>query len=231
MKLIFLIIILSISLSVYGYEFVQDYKASDFNSILEQAKNDDALSQEKVAKYYLHGIGVTQSNEKALYWFKKSANWGLTNTKKNIGDIYLKSKNYKESYKWYFLATLDNLYPAEKAMIKIENKLTKQEINDAKYSVFEWLKKNAEKGEPISQFHLGKIYRSNEIVKQDKVQALKWIMLSQSYLTLISSANPYVDNSEDLKLLEDLMNTMLQNEINQSKELVKAWVKQRKSNK
>ena len=123
MKHIFTIILLLITFPAQSYEFVQDYKASDFNTILEQAKNDDALSQEKVAKYYLHGIGVTQSNEKALYWFKKSANWGLTSAKKDIGDIYLKNKNYKESYKWYFLATLDNLYPAEEAMKKIEHNL------------------------------------------------------------------------------------------------------------
>ncbi len=134
MKHIFFIILLVTSFSAEGVEFIQDYNTDEFDSLFNKAKNGDIESQEKVAKQYLLGIGVKQSDDKAIYWYKKIAELGLTNARNDIAVIYKNNNNYYEAYKWFYLASLDNYESAKTALKDISHKLLKYEIQQSKVS-------------------------------------------------------------------------------------------------
>lgn len=62
--------------------------ASDFSNSLSKANQGDSDSQLVVAKAYIYGEGVQQSNEKGFEWALKSANQGNLDGQFIVGALY-----------------------------------------------------------------------------------------------------------------------------------------------
>ena len=85
--------------------------ASDFSDELSKANQGDSHSQLVVAKAYMSGEGVTQSNEKGFEWFLKSAKQGNSDGQFIVGMLYdlgqgVRQDNAK-AYEWLLYAVIN----------------------------------------------------------------------------------------------------------------------------
>ncbi|WP_169546362.1 tetratricopeptide repeat protein [Sneathiella aquimaris] len=83
-------------------------------------------------------------------------------------------RNLSSALKWYELAARQN-YPG--ATVKL-GQIRKQLDELNKKQLNRWLSK-AENGDSESQLAVSELYRAGEIVPADKVEAMKWLTLSQ----------------------------------------------------
>lgn len=85
----------------------QDY-ATAFKNWIPLAKNGHTIAQYNLAQMYRRGQGVAVSYDKALYWYRKSANQGYPSAQLNIGNMYYYgygvTKNYATARIWYVKA-------------------------------------------------------------------------------------------------------------------------------
>ena len=72
--------------------------ASDFSDELLKANQGDSHSQLVVAKAYMSGEGVTQSNEKGFEWFLKSATNGYAGGELQLGASYRDGKGIEQDF-------------------------------------------------------------------------------------------------------------------------------------
>lgn len=55
----------------------------------------DAEAQNIIGEYYLDGTGVEQDEEKAVYWFEKSAQKGCSLAMFHLGECYYKGRGVR----------------------------------------------------------------------------------------------------------------------------------------
>ena len=111
--------------------------ASDFSDALSRANQGDSHSQLVVAKAYMYGEGVQQSDEKAVEWFKKAANQGDVNAQFIIGAMYdvgqgVRQDNAK-AYEWYLDAVISGDKDAFSAIgaMHDEGRISQQDYDTA----------------------------------------------------------------------------------------------------
>src|SRR5918911_1031109 len=68
------------------------YKAKDYATAVKEwlplAEAGDAPSQFNLGLMYLDGTGVPQNDEKAVEWFRRSADQGYAKAQGNLGALY-----------------------------------------------------------------------------------------------------------------------------------------------
>jgi TPR repeat protein len=84
---------------------------------------------------YVLGQGVPQDNEKALYWYRKSAEQGFAESQNSIGVIYHEGqgveKDWVEAYAWFRLAESNGHEMAKLNVAIVESKLSEDELKSA----------------------------------------------------------------------------------------------------
>lgn len=131
------------------------------------AKQGMAEAQYSLALLYHHGRGVNQNDDLAEKWYLQAAEQGHVCAQNNLGGLYefrtltlevliktttykrgdpLKDKKYErayiEAYKWYAIAASNNLRMAAQNRDKIEPRLTRTELAEAKKLAREWIDKH-----------------------------------------------------------------------------------------
>lgn len=112
--------------------------ASDFSDSLLKANQGDSHSQLVVAKAYMYGEGVQQSNEKGFEWALKSANQGNLDGQFIVGALYdvgqgVRQDNAK-AYEWYLNAVIDGDKDAFSAIDTMhdEGRISQQDYSTAR---------------------------------------------------------------------------------------------------
>lgn len=112
--------------------------ASDFSDELLKANQGDSHSQLVVAKAYIYGEGVTQSNDKGFEWALKSAKQGSTNAQFIVGALYdigqgVRQDNAK-AYEWYLDAVINGDKDAFSAIDAMhdEGRISRQDYSTAR---------------------------------------------------------------------------------------------------
>lgn len=98
-----------------------------------------------LANMYLEGSYVPKSFEKALYWFKRSAEHGSAKGQEKVGIMYenggfIGKKNPIEAYKWLKLSVRGGNLVAAEELSELENEMTPQQIEEAEAQVRQYQK-------------------------------------------------------------------------------------------
>lgn len=117
---------------------------------------------------YAEGAGVKQDNNKAIEFFKKSADSGNYSSMYNLGKMFEKegvTQDYDSAVKWYKWAATSNQIEeiAKTALVELDDKATKE------------YKKAANLGDTDAMYHLGWMYaQGKEGASQDYNKAIEW---------------------------------------------------------
>ena len=116
-------------------------QALENNKFIEAHKLTEELAEEGYADaehamgwFYEQGIGVQKSDEKAFYWWSKSAPKGIMESEGALGGMYQEgrgtTKDIEKAYYWHSIA-YKNGYSWSRHNIKdLEKELTKEQVND-----------------------------------------------------------------------------------------------------
>lgn len=137
--------------------------ANDFSDLLSKANQGDSHSQLVVAKAYMYGEGVTQSNEKGFEWALKSAKQGNINGQFIVGALYdigqgVRQDNAK-AYEWYLDAVINGDKDAFSAIDTMhdEGRISQQDYSTAREIVYG--------PEPSFDFNTGVMLDSGKVEK------------------------------------------------------------------
>lgn len=117
----------------------------------KSAEAGDPVSQNWVANFYEHGLGVKQNYQTAFFWYLKAARNGDPESQSWVGDAYREGlgipKNISEAQKWM-----------QKAKISWE--------------------RVAKLGDEWAQLHLAEIYFTGKGVPKDNIKAYAWYLIA-----------------------------------------------------
>jgi len=141
-----------------------------------RAEQGHAISQFNLGVAYELGKGVPQDQEKAFYWYSKSAEQGDPPAQYNLGLMYQEGKTVPQDYKkavyWYTKAAEQGDAGAQ-FNLGVAHERGKGASQNDKKTVY-WYAKAAEQGHAGSQYNLGLMYYQGQGVSQDDEEAFKW---------------------------------------------------------
>jgi TPR repeat protein len=99
-------------------------------------------AQYRLGVLYEKGIGVPQNLKEALKWKRMAAAQGEARAQNHLGVKYAKGKgvrkNYRNAYMWLCLAAMQGSRQASKNVDILIEKMTPEQLSDAKQLVEEW---------------------------------------------------------------------------------------------
>ena len=134
-------------------------------------------AQNNLAYLYQKGLGAEQSNEKALYWYRKSAAQGNSESEYNLGNVYAQEllgikTDYRKAFQWYRKAALQGHSSAQNNLGVLYSDGKGIAENDIE--AVKWFRKSALQGFAQGQYNLGKMYHHGEGITQDHKKAATW---------------------------------------------------------
>lgn len=159
-----------------------------FVNCKRMAEQGISTTQYMLGKMYATGTGVKQNYKKALYWYRKSAERGLTEEIKpsnalatesqfELGIMYLEGigvlKDIEKSAYWFELSA-KRLNPKAQYLLSTMYAHGDGVAQSFKKAIF-WQTKAANNRFSPAQYALGKHYYYGSIVTQDYEKALFWI--------------------------------------------------------
>lgn len=98
-------ILLSFAVQLVHADFaagLHAYEAKDYATAVKEwlplAEAGDAASQFNLGLMYLDGVGVPQSDQKAVLWFRMSADQGYAKAQGNLGALYAIGRGLRRDY-------------------------------------------------------------------------------------------------------------------------------------
>ena len=183
MKKLLLLLLLSLGLisPSYADDAYDAYQKGDFKYAFQlwetKAKKGNSTAQYNLGSMYSNGEYVAQSDERAVYWYRKAADQGYKSAQYHLGIKYKTgtgvTKDYKQAAYWYRKA-------AEQGHAKAQNNLgvsynngegVSQNYEQAVY----WYRKAANQGHAEAQYNLGKKYKTGTGVSLDYFEAVYWL--------------------------------------------------------
>lgn len=134
-----------------------------------KAESGDSEAQAQLGHAYRDGIGIKENEEKARYWFQKSAD---QNYAKGYYGLYLTEKKAKDAIEWLMKA-VELEYPtaiADLGVLYMNGWGIEKDGNKA----FKYNKIAAEKGVAQGELNLGVCYEYGIGTNQDFREAVKW---------------------------------------------------------
>ncbi len=133
-------------------------QGTKFNRYITAAQNGDAAAQNSIGICYFDGNGVEKDEEKAVYWFRKSAEQGHAHAQYNLGLRHYYGQgveqDYKKAMQWFQKAAnqglssaMNNIGVLYKNGLGVEKDYTQ---------AIAWFKKAADKGNKKAKENLEK---------------------------------------------------------------------------
>ena len=140
--------------------------------LAEEAVSHDAKLQREIARKYLHN----KEPEKAVLWYRKSADQGYADAQNALAFRYYKGegvqKDFTEAVKWWQKAA-EQGNSTSQCYLAWRYYLGEGVEKNLEESTKWWLKA-AEQGNSEAQFKLGNNYSNGEGVEKNPVEAAKW---------------------------------------------------------
>lgn len=159
--------------------------------------NQDAELWGDLGEMYLHGRGVEENMDQAVFWHRKAAEHGYAESQFQLGDMYRMgigvTESYEEVLKWFRLAAKQG---HDMALANIVNVLRENRKSQDFEEIAKWVRVAAEQGDWFAQGELSKLYVLGEGVPQDYVEAERYFMLALDHGYRIST---------DLKLVQEIL--------------------------
>ncbi len=150
--------------------------------LIEKAAHDgDACSQYSIGSMYSLGRGTPVNHEKAITWYKKSAEDGdILLAQTALGEMYFLGQgtpiNNDLSFYWHMKAACRGNSLSQFRLGYIYSNGKGVPVDHAK--AFRWYKKAAEQNQLKSQFLVGVMYAKGEGVNQSIIKAYKWLSIA-----------------------------------------------------
>ena len=156
----------------------KEYNAKNYAKAMQLYKQipDDKNAQFQIGYMYDNGLGTTQSDTDAAYWYRKAAEQGYASAQYNLGIMYKNGQGVTQSYTdavyWYRKAAEQGYASAQCNLgYMYENgRGVTQSYADAVY----WYRKAAEQGDATAQSNLGIMYENGRGVTQSYTDAVYW---------------------------------------------------------
>lgn len=130
------------------------YQRGDYATALELlrplADHGDVHAQVGLGAMYLRGVGVSQDDTKAAWFFREAAEQGDASAEANVGAMYARGRgvpqDYVKAYMWFTLAAV-HYQPGAERMAALQNRnlvatqLTPMQIAEAQRLAREWRRK------------------------------------------------------------------------------------------
>ncbi len=151
----------------------KDEKESEY--WLDIAANN-GYAKDDIADYFYN----VNDFDKAIKWYKSSAEEGNLYAQKKLGYIYYNGEgieqNYEEAFRWYKMAAYEDDSYAQMILSIMYNH--GYGIDENKEEALYWCKRAADQGDAGAQNRFGCFYFDGEGVEQDYEEAVKWFKLS-----------------------------------------------------
>ena len=162
-----------------GLSVRKDKTELELSIILEQQRNKeptDQWEQYNIGYSYEFGTNGLQDYEKAVYWYRKSAEQGNAWSQNRLGDCYRDGKgvnpNLKIAVEWYTKAGKQGDQDAQYKVGLCYSNGNGVDANDT--IALQWYIKAAEQGHSWAQYAVGFAYEFGKGVCVDYVQAVAW---------------------------------------------------------
>ena len=120
--------------NVFSYEWIEDVFYSEFDEAFALAKKGCPWAQVNIGVMYADGEGVTQSDKKAIKWFRKGAGQGNPDAQMHLGAMYANgygvTPDAVQAYVWWSIARLQGSASAATQIIQLKTSMTLQQIAD-----------------------------------------------------------------------------------------------------
>ena len=153
----------------------------ELNNLIEQAESGHPSAQFRLGNYYLNGVAVEKSMERAIYWWGQAARGGHATAQYHMGITYSKgediSKNDERAMAFYRQSALQNNPDAQYNLALMYLERSSWESNSQ--SVY-WMEQAARNFHFKAQEVLGTWYmHGTSVVEQDREKGFYW--LSKAY--------------------------------------------------
>jgi len=147
------IFILLLNLATYAGDFEDGqtaFEAKDYDTAVKKwkplAESGNAEAQASLGLMFFQGVGVPRDHAKAGEWWTKAAEQNNAQAQFRLGFMYSQGlggypKDRVQAYKWWDLAASKGIEEAEHYRNFIVNKMTPEEINEAKKLSKGWMEK------------------------------------------------------------------------------------------
>ncbi len=156
------------------------YASLEFDSCLALAEAGDARAQERLGYMYANGEGVSNDDDEALSWLRKSAAQGHPTGQYNLGYMYYFGRGVPEDHamaaEWYLKAANQDDVLAQKVLSACyqDGDGVRQDEGEA----VRWIARAATLGDASAQLAIGLRYAAGMGVKKDEVTAYAWWLLA-----------------------------------------------------
>jgi len=165
---------------------------SEVNALARILQTDPSPSQiHEMGLIYFHGRNVEQSDERAVYFYRKAAEQGYARGQLNMGWMYTHGRGviqcHEQAVYWYRKAA-EQGYITGKLNMGImyeQGRGVPQSYEQAAY----WYRKAAEEDHIYAQNNLGLLYRDGRGVEQSYEQTVYWLRRSADLGSIYAQAN------------------------------------------
>jgi hypothetical protein len=152
------------------------FNQSASQKLIFSAQEGHAEAQYNLGRSYQNGVGVKQNNTEAAFWYRRAAKQGHSEAQNSLGKLLeADQRDYAGAAQWFAMAARQGNADAQYnlGIIYYSGLGTNYEF------AVHWFQQAAQQGHVQAQGILGKMYERGLGIKQDYVEACKWLKLAQ----------------------------------------------------
>lgn len=161
-----------------GKVYIAQDQVAGLKWLRKAAAQNHPEAQYNIGLAYLRGLGVVQSRDKALPWFRRAADGGEVNAQGIIGEVLYWgadgiAKHPEEGIKFLRPAAKHGIARAQHCLghAYFHGKVVPKDLRAA----FLWWQKASKQGNADSQYNLAWCYWNAQGVQVDQDKAIKWM--------------------------------------------------------
>jgi TPR repeat protein len=156
------------------------YKRGDYAAAITEwqplAESGDPHAQYNLGLLYARGLGVPQSYDRAIAWYRLAASQGVAAAQYNLGVIYANGQgvpvNREEAAKWFLQAAGQGIAQAASGLGRMYDEGEGAFHNPTE--AIKWYRQAADQGIASAAFSLGVMYDLGQGVPKDYEEAIRW---------------------------------------------------------
>ena len=157
--------------------YALDAEHADAVKALDQLWEEGyTVAAHQLGKFYRDDLSTLRDHEKAVQWFRRSAEAGNDFSEYALGKLFLTQKRTVEALEWLDKAAEQGNQFARYRLGKIY--LTGEPVPKDVEKALAYLTASADQGNQFAQYTLGKLYLLGRDVPPDREQAKEWLIRS-----------------------------------------------------